>query len=404
MEKEYKLKVPDTIQRMTEIYHIVGLWKTGNGNVVSLQQASYFICIFGFTLASFVGIWTIDDTDNVVFLVSVVLIGIVQTYRLYFIICEQKGIFDFMHTISINSTADYQTFCNANNKLKKFVASVKSVLGILFLLWVFVVSLPPIRKQLIFDFAFPWDYKTNEWAFWMGHAFVVGTYVISITICMFVMMIWYMMMIFVIKYELLASEFRNLGAAREGNGSVKTVENMTKAQGEKPSRSTKLTKSEAGETSYVKNLVEAIKRLATINGQLDEFEERFSSLFLLQIITSSICICGAIFVLAFRVHDNFFQDAFYIIEIIYCLGDIFAVLYLANEMMLSVDRLSYSLFESNWIVQTQSCKRNIIIMMEYLKQPRSFVVGKLFPMNIETFIAIVKRSYSMFNILGSFKQ
>ncbi|XP_037039617.1 odorant receptor 94b-like [Bradysia coprophila] len=403
MEKEYRLKVPDTVQRMTKIYHIVGLWKSGNGNVVSMQQAAYFIFFFGFILASLIGIWTIDDADNDVFLVSVVLVGIVQTYRLYFIICEQKRIVDFMHTISINSTADYKTFYNANNKLKTFETFTKSFFGILFLLWVCVISLPPVRKQLIFDIAFPWDYETNEWAFWMGHAYVVATYTMSITIFMFVFMIWYMMLIFVIKYELLASEFRNLGAVREGNASEETVENMTRAQDKIASRSTNLAKSEGGETSYVKNLVEAVKRLYTINGQLDGFELKFSTIFLLQIITSSICICGATFVLAFT-HDNFFQDAFYIIEIIYCLADIFAVLYLANEIMLSADKLSYSLFESNWFVQTQSCKRNIHITMEYLKQPRCFVVGKLFPMNIETFIVIVKRSYSMFNNLGSFKQ
>lgn len=90
---------------------------------------------------------------------------------------------------------------------------------------------------------------------------------------------------------------------------------------------------------------------------------------------------------------NFIHDAFYVIETFYCFADIYVVLYLANEIMLSSDKLGYSLFESNWINQTQSCKKYILIVVECLKKPRVLVVGKLFPMNLETFIVVSGKVY-----------
>lgn len=63
-------------------------------------------------------------------------------------------------------------------------------------------------------------------------------------------------------------------------------------------------------------------------------------------------------------------------------------MYLVNEIELSSDRLSYCWFESNWIEQTQSCKKNIIIMSEALRRPTQVIVGKLYPLNLKTFTSV----------------
>ncbi|XP_037024899.1 odorant receptor 94a-like isoform X2 [Bradysia coprophila] len=136
---------------------------------------------------------------------------------------------------------------------------------------------------------------------------------------------------------------------------------------------------------------------------LDEFASTFSSLFLLQIFTSSLSICGGVYSLAFSSHDDPIQDGFYSIVEFYCFFDTFALMYLGNEIMVSSDKLSYCLFESNWIEQTQSCKRNILILVEYLQQPQQIIVCKLFPLNLESFSIIVNRAYSMFNLLQNFR-
>lgn len=63
-------------------------------------------------------------------------------------------------------------------------------------------------------------------------------------------------------------------------------------------------------------------------------------------------------------------------------------MYFGNEIELNSGGLSYCLFESNWMEQTKSCQKNIIILMEVLKKPQQLVIAKLYPLNLETFISV----------------
>ncbi len=140
---------------------------------------------------------------------------------------------------------------------------------------------------------------------------------------------------------------------------------------------------------------------------LGEFASYFGNLFLLQTATGSICICGSVYTLAFvnidltiliissshkytlqSSHDNLIQDGLYCMTLAYSIFDIFMVMYLGNEIQLSSDELSYCLYESNWIEQTQSCKKCITILMERLKRPQELIVGKLYPLNLLTFTSV----------------
>ncbi|KAJ6649329.1 hypothetical protein Bhyg_04563 [Pseudolycoriella hygida] len=57
---------------------------------------------------------------------------------------------------------------------------------------------------------------------------------------------------------------------------------------------------------------------------------------------------------------------------------------LSDEITSSSDELSFCLYESNWIGQTESCKKLLIIFCEVLKQPQELKI-LVYPMNLETF-------------------
>jgi len=78
----------------------------------------------------------------------------------------------------------------------------------------------------------------------------------------------------------------------------------------------------------------------------------------------------------------------YLLAFFYFIADLFMITYFGNEIMLTSDRLSYSLFESNWYEQPQSTKKCILIFGEYLKQPQQLVIGKLYPLTLETFTRV----------------
>lgn len=98
--------------------------------------------------------------------------------------------------------------------------------------------------------------------------------------------------------------------------------------------------------------------------------------------------------------------------------DIFIETYFGNEIELSSSRLSYALFESDWMDQSNVCKRSMIILMEPLKRPQKLIVAKIYPLDLEIFtnvrhilwmnscmlitlilLQILNAAYSMFNIL-----
>ncbi len=137
---------------------------------------------------------------------------------------------------------------------------------------------------------------------------------------------------------------------------------------------------------------------------VDRFSECFADVFFIQIGTSAVCICGSIYSLIFvsrrvlKFYESWFPiqnssddviiQGFFILFIIYSLFDTFIVMLLGNKIMESSDRLSYCLFESDWISQSPKCKKCIVIMAEALKKPQEIIVCKLYPLNLQTFTAV----------------
>lgn len=77
-----------------------------------------------------------------------------------------------------------------------------------------------------------------------------------------------------------------------------------------------------------------------------------------------------------------------LVALIYNTFDIFMVMYFGNGIKESSDQLSYSLFESNWVVQSKSYRKCIVILTEALRQPQEIMVCKLYYLNLETFTTV----------------
>lgn len=78
----------------------------------------------------------------------------------------------------------------------------------------------------------------------------------------------------------------------------------------------------------------------------------------------------------------------YVAVLLFNVFDIFMIMYFGNEIKLASDRLSYCLFECDWIEQSQSNKRSIILFGELLYQPHQMVILTLYPLTLETFTRV----------------
>lgn len=83
--------------------------------------------------------------------------------------------------------------------------------------------------------------------------------------------------------------------------------------------------------------------------------------------------------------NNFLQTGIYVTVATHSFFDLFMVMYLGNEIKLSSDRLSYCLYESQWMEQSKFCRKCLINFSEILQKPQKLVIEGLYSLNLETF-------------------
>lgn len=148
-------------------------------------------------------------------------------------------------------------------------------------------------------------------------------------------------------------------------------------------------------------------------------ENNFSGIFLLQISCSSIVICSGTYILAYVTlfvilktvfsfpitlfvkqsspQDNQFKIIVHIALIGYYIFDIFLTMYFGNLIILKSDDLRTSLYQSNWTQQSMKFRRISMILLERLRNPTIILVGKLFPLSLDTFTAVISLSHVKIN-------
>lgn len=255
------------MHRMNAVYFMLRFWTNKNG-ITSLQ---IFYCTYytSFIVLLFLGAFEAGNDDEVIFLAVATVVGTVKLYRMYCIVWKQNEIFKYMHSFDVDRTNDFEVFSRANQKLKKMMSFASFFMWMMFFALLIIVSLPFVfdEKILIFNVAFPLDYKTNPSAFWVAHVYVsMGTF-LSLTCCFFVITMGYLMMKFVIKYEILGSQFKNLG--KVGTGKVRGRQQIS-------------IKEQNG--LYLRNFIEAIKN----HDKIYEYRHQHCQY---SILNNKICCC-----------------------------------------------------------------------------------------------------------------
>ncbi|KAJ6649039.1 Odorant receptor 4 [Pseudolycoriella hygida] len=183
-----------------------------------------------------------------------------------------------------------------------------------------------------------------------------------------------------IKYETMGLNFKKLGSIR-----ISEDQGLDKNQG-----------------FFYADLIHVIKNYQDLKDTTDKFKFCFGNLFLIQVATSAVTICGSVYAVAFSSFQTPVFLAVYAIVMIYSFFDIYVVAHFGNEIKHASSHLSDNLFESNWFEQPKSCKKIILILMEILRRPQQLVIAKVYPLDLDIFTRILRIAYSMFNILQSF--
>ncbi|KAJ3663386.1 hypothetical protein Zmor_007661 [Zophobas morio] len=82
-------------------------------------------------------------------------------------------------------------------------------------------------------------------------------------------------------------------------------------------------------------------------------------------------------------------------------AEIFWYCWFGNEVELKSAQIPYAVFESQWIGQSESAIKNIIILCQRCQKPIKITAINLFTLSLHTFIGILRSAWSYFAVLST---
>ncbi|KAJ3663388.1 hypothetical protein Zmor_007663 [Zophobas morio] len=151
---------------------------------------------------------------------------------------------------------------------------------------------------------------------------------------------------------------------------------------------------------FDEELVECIKRHKLILGFVKTSNDFFNWIILGQFATSTSVIALIMFQLTLvsPVSGEGLSHIFYIHGIT---TQIFLYCWFGNELEIKSSRIPYAVYESDWICQSLSVKRNIIFFGIRCQRPIKITAIKLFSLSLQTFLSIMRSAYSYFALLSN---
>lgn len=256
----YEIEIPVTIHQIFATFYQLDMWSANDTSKREHgRKLLYFMYFVSFVVSIAIGAYTTEDKDESIFLAVISIDCIVLIYRLWFVLHKRNEISMFVHEIRIHHTNDEKTIFRVSNKLNLLMKLVHffmftNIVGY----FIAVVVFPLVSGELLFlNIAFPLDRSSSEIALWLAFVFIAGGLFFSLVGCLFTVTLWYMMLMFTVKYEILSQQFRTMGMISEP-----VIENTFQLEASIRKR----------QDRYVKDFIGAIVNYEQVNGYSHQSE------------------------------------------------------------------------------------------------------------------------------------
>ncbi|XP_072754208.1 uncharacterized protein [Anoplolepis gracilipes] len=124
---------------------------------------------------------------------------------------------------------------------------------------------------------------------------------------------------------------------------------------------------------------------------------RFTKIIAFQFIVSTFVMCSTLYQLTTMALGSYYIS---IIAYMVCvLVQIFIYCWFGNKLKLTSLQLVDSIFELEWITLDNKIKKGLLIIMNRAMIPIEFIAANVFNLNLESFVGLLKTSYSAYNLL-----
>lgn len=212
LRKMYNIKIHKLVGLVISLFYRIGIWHRGDMPTVRERRVKCCYCFhYAIYLLSFVvGAINNENMDKSIFLTEAAMGVGVYSVKLWILIWKQNEIVDLLNRI-----CEFRDDCGyalCKDKLRGFTTlAIVFVMSFLIgaILTCSVLPLFANDKTLFFEIAFPLDYRNNEIAFWIASIFILTEMMLTITVALFSIVIWYLLLNCSLRYEVLG--WKNLG-------------------------------------------------------------------------------------------------------------------------------------------------------------------------------------------------
>lgn len=288
-------------------------------------------------------------------------------------------------------TKELENF-NQDAKFKNRIARVEKILNLFTFAAVTSSSAMGITPLFTHTLAnrmwFPFDTK-NPINFWIAASYQFFAMVVGCRVDVMLEMIPVLYMIYVIAMlEQLCEKLENLKFSESGDKALNNFKEMSSQSDIKTRKKLKLIK-----------LMKSHQKLLEIT---HEIQKIFSFVFFIRIFMTTLVMCTSVYSVSMFEESSFFIS--FLMYAIATSAQLSIPCYFANEISVISDRLSTSLFHSQWYAEEDKEYRKIVSMsMEVLRNKIKITSAKVFEVNLETFLKVCNKSYALYAVFNSFK-
>nr|XP_023018067.1 odorant receptor Or1-like [Leptinotarsa decemlineata] len=190
------------------------------------------------------------------------------------------------------------------------------------------------------------------------------------------------------QIKLLKDTLKHLG--RRTDEKIRKYENLSEFQ-------MKLLK----EKLIYRKICSCVAHYEAIHQFVRDFERTYSSIIFAQFTASVLVLCISCLqiLLVEPLSATFFAMVIYVFTI---LAEIFLYCYYGTILYEESDTIVDAIYMSDWYTYDLKSKKALLIFMETVKRPMRVTAGKLLDLSLDTFMMIIKRSYSLLAVLRNY--
>ncbi len=218
----HTVEVHTRIEKIISLFYFIGFWHDENrSKLLNWILRSWHLVVYGYYPFSLVAGALICDSDTErIFLGVMSIVAGLAAVRLYYFVLNKDKILKIIRELGVHTIKDSEDeFHRINEIVNVFIkfASYYVAISLSAIVSLIIIALPIFStvNRLPFNIFIPLDWRSNELYYWIAYAFVSYEALMSVVCTLFNVIIWYLMLAFVLEYDVLGNDFRNMGWTSE---------------------------------------------------------------------------------------------------------------------------------------------------------------------------------------------